>query len=406
MQTDASSVAVGGVLAQRNDCGELHHIAYFSSGLTDTQNKYSAGEIECWGVIACTRKFIKYLRAATNIKILTDHNPLVWLRKQKDPRGKYTRWILELESINYFIEYVKGTENTSADYLSREISEVDPDVNDEENHFERYIYSLEGGSLREEMATAQREDPTLASAILQLEETGRVDNGALKTQTGLKIVDRVLYRGRKIVVPHSMKEEIMGLVHNEGHFGSEKTALLTRDRFYWKRMNHDLEEFWGKCLIYAQNKTKLAPPEKLIPSAQATRPRDAIAFDVATLPYANTNHQHFFLLIDTFSKFVELVPLFNQESRSIIQGLSDGWIFRHGPPTSMLSDQGPNVDGFEVREFLATFNIEKKHSTAYHPEGDGQAERGIRAVKQLIRCLIAEHELEDTNWPSLLPRVS
>ena len=406
LQTDASSIAVGGVLAQRDSDGKLHPIAYFSSGLTDRQKKYSAGELECWGVMAATRKFSKYLRAATSVKIFTDHNPLVWLRKQKDPRGKYTRWILELESINYSIEFVKGTENESADYLSREKSEVDRDVNDEENHFERYVYSLEGRSLREEMATAQREDNTLALAMNQLEETGRVDKGPVKTQAGLKIVEGILYRGRKIVVPHSMKERIVGLVHNEGHFGSDKTILLTRNIFYWKKMNCDIEDFCRRCSICASNKPKNAPPEKLVPSVQATSPREVIVFDVATLPYASTNHRHFLLLVDTFSKFMELVPLFDQESRSIVQALGDGWIFRHGPPVSLLSDQGPNVDGIEVREFLARFNIEKKHSTAYHPEGDGQAERGIRAVKQLIRCLIAEYELEDTDWPSLLPRVS
>ena len=38
-------------------------IAYFSSGLTDAQTKYAAGELECWAVIAATRKFSKYLRA-------------------------------------------------------------------------------------------------------------------------------------------------------------------------------------------------------------------------------------------------------------------------------------------------------------------------------------------------------
>ena len=155
-----------------------------------------------------------------------------------------------------------------------------------------------------------------------------------------------------------------------------------------------------------QHKPKNVQFETLVPSVQATKPRQAIAYDVATSPYPSTNHRHFLLLVYTFSKFIELFPLFFQEARSIIRGLSDGWIYRHGPPVSMLSDQGPNVDGVEVREFLAQFNITKKHSTAYHPEGDGQAERGIRSVKQIIRCHIAEHALQESDWPALLPRMS
>ena len=72
----------------------------------------------------------------------------------------------------------------------------------------------------------------------------------------------------------------------------------------------------------------------------------------------------------------------------------------------MLSDQGPSVDGAEVRHLLAKDDIIKKHSSAYHPEGNVQAERGIRAVKKIISCLIAEHDLDDTDWPTLLSRVS
>ena len=50
--------------------------------------------------------------------------------------------------------------------------------------------------------------------------------------------------------------------------------------------------------------------------------------------------------------------------------------------------------------------LNKKHSSAYHPEGDGKSERGIWAVKQILRCLIAEHNLETTDWPALLSRIS
>lgn len=217
LQTEASTTAVGGILSQRNDEGEEHPIAYFSSGLTEAQKKYSSGELECWAVIATTRKFSKYLRAATHVKIQTDHNPLVWLRKQRDPRGKFTRWILELESINYSIEYIKGTENASAGYLSREKSETDSEVNDEHQCFERHIY-VESSSLHEELAKAQRDDFAISSAKSQLEMMQKIDQGPFRSHSGMKILGALLYRGRKVIVPKSMREKIMHLVHSEGHF--------------------------------------------------------------------------------------------------------------------------------------------------------------------------------------------
>ena len=82
------------------------------------------------------------------------------------------------------------------------------------------------------------------------------------------------------------------------------------------------------------------------------------------------------ILVDLFSQFIKLVPLKDQVANTICQAVLEGWIFKHGPPRIMLSDQGPNVDGTEERELLRSFGVEKRHSTLYHPEGDGQAERG------------------------------
>ena len=154
-----------------------------------------------------------------------------------------------------------------------------------------------------------------------------------------------------------------------------------------------------------KNKSKKQPKEKLVPLSVAKKPREVVAFYVATLPWATTQHRYFLLLIDAFSKYVELCPMTNQESSTIATAILDGWVHRHGPPDCMLSDQGPNVDGVEVKNVLARYGIKKKRSSPYHPEGDGQSERGIQAVKQIMRCMLQEKEVEKDSWPTLLPQV-
>ena len=69
----------------------------------------------------------------------------------------------------------------------------------------------------------------------------------------------------------------------------------------------------------------------------------------------------------------------------------------------MTSDQAPNVDGEKVRELSAKFGVEKRHSSPYHPQGDGQAERGVRNVKQIMRCILNERKIENNSWDLLLP---
>ena len=238
LQVDASSVAVGGVLSQRDDKGGLRPIAFFSSGLTAEQRNYSAGELECWALIVASRKFRKYLQAAPSIRFISDHNPLVWLRHQKDPRGKFSRWIQELEVFNYNIEHVKGVDNAPADFLSRTECSIDYEINDTSEFFERNVYlaNLQVDD-RDEMRQRQVDDPLTSSAISQLEASGKIFHGQFRNQLGMVLRDGLLCRGRKIVVLHCMKQEVISRIHREGHPGVDKTTRLTRNQFYWKRMD-------------------------------------------------------------------------------------------------------------------------------------------------------------------------
>ena len=80
------------------------------------------------------------MNAAPQVILVSDHNPLTWLRRQQDPRRKFARWIAELESLNYTVVYRKGTKHAAPDFLSRLESNVDSGVNDENEFFERHVY--------------------------------------------------------------------------------------------------------------------------------------------------------------------------------------------------------------------------------------------------------------------------
>ena len=283
LQVDASSVAVGGVLSQRDGAGHARPLAFFSSGLTPAQKNYSAGELECWALIAASRKFHKYLQAAPSIRFISDHNPLVWLRLQKDPRGKFARWIQELESLDYCVEYIKGSENLPADYLSRLESPIDWEINDEVEHFERHVFAVvPPEDILGKIKAGQREDSAITSSISHLQSGKQLDQGQFKRQVGMTVTNGLLCGGKKNVVPQKLKNEVISLVHNEGHLGIDNTTRLIRNNFFWKRMDRDVEEFCRGCLICQRNKPKHQPKEKLTPIHIAKRPREVIAYDVAT----------------------------------------------------------------------------------------------------------------------------
>ena len=165
VEVDASKVEVGGVLTQMDRGGKRKPIAFFSSKLSMTQRNYSASELEAWAIVAASRKWRKYLDAAEKVVFLSDHNSLQWMRRQRNPRGKFARWIMELDSLNYEIQYRKGVLNVAADYLSRMPTESDQEVGDDEEYFERHVYTLSSPGRMDIMRESQRRDPVISRAL-------------------------------------------------------------------------------------------------------------------------------------------------------------------------------------------------------------------------------------------------
>lgn len=113
LTTDASNIALGSVLSQNE-----HPIAYYSRTLNSAERNYSTIEKELLAIIDSTKHFRPYLYGQKFL-IETDHNPLVWLSKIKEPNSRLIRWKLKLEEFNFEIKYKKGKENLVADALSR-----------------------------------------------------------------------------------------------------------------------------------------------------------------------------------------------------------------------------------------------------------------------------------------------
>ena len=134
LQTDACKNGYGAVLAQKDDDGLEHPIAYFSRVTNKHEKNYSSREAECNAIIVAVKHF-KPLLYGQNFRIITDHKSLKYLKTSKELNTKFMRWNLFLEDYNFTIEYKKGKHHKNADALSR-LPIDDIDVNDkvEMNH--------------------------------------------------------------------------------------------------------------------------------------------------------------------------------------------------------------------------------------------------------------------------------
>ena len=117
LQTDASDSGIGAVLMQKHD-GKLFPVCYASKKLSSAERNYSTIEKECLAIVWGFKRFHLYLYGVSFV-LQTDHEPLKYMNSAKFANGRLMRWAMFLQSYNFRVEAIKGSENVGADYLSR-----------------------------------------------------------------------------------------------------------------------------------------------------------------------------------------------------------------------------------------------------------------------------------------------
>jgi hypothetical protein len=116
--TDASGVAVGSCLAQTDELGVDHPVAYSSQKLTDVQTRWSTIERESYAIIVALLKWHDII-FGSHITVWCDHNPLTYIVSCAPKSARLTRWALALQQYNLTIKYKRGCQNVAADCMSR-----------------------------------------------------------------------------------------------------------------------------------------------------------------------------------------------------------------------------------------------------------------------------------------------
>lgn len=115
--TDASGFACGAVLTQKHNDVYLP-VAYASKAFNHAERKKPIIELELLAIHWGIKHFRQYLYGQKFL-VKSDHKPLIYLFNMVNPTSKLTRIRLDLTDFDFDVEYIKGSENTSADALSR-----------------------------------------------------------------------------------------------------------------------------------------------------------------------------------------------------------------------------------------------------------------------------------------------
>lgn len=122
--------------------------------------------------------------------------------------------------------------------------------------------------------------------------------------------DEVLYRsanGRdQLLLPQKQRDTVFRERHKEiGHLGTERTLGLIRDRFYWPRMQSDVEDFVMhacECLKRKQlSKITRAP----LTSITTTNPFERVSINFLHLETCKHGYEYIPVVMDHFTHFAQ-----------------------------------------------------------------------------------------------------
>ena len=133
---------------------------------------------------------------------------------------------------------------------------------------------------------------------------------SMKDYIGLE--DGLLLKGRQMLIPATLQNDVLSQIHNHCHQGAEKNQLLSRKCVYWPNINSEITEMIEKFVI-CKNSQKWQPMyERDIPSA----PWEMLGSDL----FEFAGHKYL-LLCDYLSIFFTVHKLANETNYSVIKHL-------------------------------------------------------------------------------------
>ncbi|GBG81021.1 hypothetical protein CBR_g31577 [Chara braunii] len=118
LHTDLEPQAISVVLTQHRADGREHVIEYASKTLSQAQSNYEVCKGECLAVVWGIQHFRPYLYGQKFV-LVTDHQPLLFLRNNTDYTGMLGRWAVRLQDYDFDIRHRATWQHGNADGLTR-----------------------------------------------------------------------------------------------------------------------------------------------------------------------------------------------------------------------------------------------------------------------------------------------
>ncbi|KAA3483486.1 RNA-directed DNA polymerase-like protein [Gossypium australe] len=355
-------------------------VAYASQQLRPDESNYPTHDLELAAVVFALKIWRHYLYGEKSV-IYTDHKSLKYLLTQKELNLRQRRWIELLKDYDCSIEYHPGKANVVADALSRKV------ITDLRAMF-AHLSLYDDGSLLAELQVK----PSWISQVKEKQETGGLQlllsNELMEfnvNEEGLVCFQRRVCMPKDPELRHRILQEAHGSPYAM-HPGGSKMYRDLKEQFWWLGLKREVTEFLGKCLTCQQVKAEHQLPSGLLQLVRIPQwkwERTTMDF-VSGLPLTPTNKYSVWVIVDRLMKSAHFIPVRVDYSLQKLAKLYIAEVVRlHGVP-ALHQALGTKLD----------------FSTAFHPQTDGQSERVIQILEDMLRGCVIDFR---GSWEEFIP---
>ena len=298
------------------------------------------------------------------------------------------RFRMRMMIFSYRIIHTAGKNLTTADTLSRAPSSGPKKVDEiKEKDIQHYIHSITesfpASDMKIKEIRKQQCQDYECSKIIEFclkdhwpDQEKKEFNQYFIEKNSFSVVDNLLLYGSRLVIPKVMRIEMLERIH-QGHQGIVKTRALARTCIWWPGMSKDIARKIESCPIC--EKYRREHPQPLSPTPTPDFPWQRVASDLF-----EWQGENYLLVVDYFSRWIEISHVNNLTSQCVINSCKA--IFaRFGIPEVLFSDNGTQFSSREFARFAEYYGFTHLTSSPLHPSGNGEAERAVQTIKNLLR---------------------
>ncbi|GJV47987.1 putative reverse transcriptase domain-containing protein [Tanacetum coccineum] len=352
---------LGAILMQKEKV-----IAYASRQLKIHEKNYTTHDLELGAVVFALKMWRHYLYG-TKCVVFTDHKSLQHIIDQKELNMRQHRWLELLSDYDFRALVMTIGLNLPARILNAQV-----EARKEENYRTEDLC----GMIKN---LKPRTDETLC----------------LKNRSWIPCFGDL----RALIMHESHKSKY------SIHPGSDKMYQDLKKLYWWPNMKAEITTYVSKCMTCEKVKVEYQKPSGLLVQPKILEWKwENITMDFVTmLPKESSGQDMIWVIVDRLTKSDHFLPAKENDSmEKLTRQYLKEVVSRHGVPVSIISDR----DGRFVSQFWQSlqeaFGTQLDMSTAYHPKTDGQSERTIQTLEDMLLACVIDFR---KGWDKHLPLI-